>query len=183
MGVSAMKGNRFAQKTMAELVTRVEEEDHLSRMELFGKAVEYKHGWSQEIERCEKEGREPPRPIPHPDDIILDPANGGVRFGGPQTKEQQVRLDEVLVRRDQAQEDVTYFADKYRRSRSEKRREFYLDEWHWEQRMFDIINDVLPPRYKAKLDDRSRHDGASRAGEALKELQENRKLRADYLGD
>lgn len=183
MGVSAMKGNRFAQKTMAELVTRVEEDDHQSRMELFGNALEYKHEWTQEIERCEKEGREPSKPIPHPDDIILDPANGGVRFEGPKTKEQRDRLDEVLRRRDEAQQDVTFFAEKYRRSRSEERREFYLGKWHQEQRMFDIINDALPSRYKAKLDDRSHRDGASRAGMALEELRASRKLRGKYLGD
>lgn len=56
---------------------------------LFGNAVEYKHNWSQAIERAEKAGIEPPSPIPHPDDIILDPNSGGVTFAGPMTKEQR----------------------------------------------------------------------------------------------
>ncbi|WP_379548298.1 DUF5681 domain-containing protein [Qipengyuania sp. DSG2-2] len=183
MGVSAMKGNRFAQKTMAELVTRIEGDDHQARMELFGSAIEYKHEWSQEIMQCEKAGKEPPQPIPHPDDIILDPSNGGVRFEGPQTKEQRDRLDEVLQRRDEAQDEVTYFAQKYKRSRSEKLRAFYLDEWHWEQRMFDIINDIMPSRYKAKLENRSYREGASRSGKALDELRADRELRDQYVGE
>lgn len=181
MGVSAMKGNRFAQRTLAELVTTMEAEDHRARMDLFGTAVEYKHSWSQEIERHEKAGLEPPRPIPHPDDIILDPDDGSVRFQGPQTKEQRDRLEEALQRRAQAQEDVTYFADKYRRARNPDRQARYLEEWHWEQRMFDIINDVLPPRYKAKLENRSYREGASRAGKALEELRRKRELRDEFI--
>ena len=183
MGVSAMKGNRFAQKTLAELVTSVEENDHKARMEMFGSAVEYKHRWSEEIERCEKADREPPRPIPHPDDILLDPNNGGVKIVGPQTKGQRDRLEEALSRRDEAQEEVSYFADKYRRSRSENLRSRYLEDWHWEQRMFDIINDAVTDRYKAKLKDRSYKEGASRSGQALLEMRADQDLREEYLGD
>ena len=183
MGVSAMKGNRLAQKTLAELVTSVEENDHRSRMKLFGACVDYKHAWTQEIERCEKAGITPPRPIPHPDDIILDPDSGGVDFAGPKTKEQRDRLEEALARRNEAQEEVNFFADKYRRSRSEARRDRYLDNWHFEQRMFDIINDVVPDRYKVKLENRSYREGASRSGAALQELRNNRALRDEYVGE
>lgn len=181
MGVSAMKGNRFAQRTLAELVTTMEAEDHRARMELFGSAVEYKHNWSQEIERHEKAGLEPPRPIPHPDDIILDPRDGGVRFEGPQTKEQRDRLEHALERRARAQEDVNYFADKYRRARDPAKQARWLEEWHWEQRMFDILNDVVPARYKTKLENRSYREGASRAGKALEELKRKRELRDEYI--
>ena len=182
MGVSAMKGNRFAQRTLAELVTRMEEDDHRARMELFGSAVEYKHQWSEVIAKHQKAGIEAPRPIPHPDDIILDPSTGSVRFEGPQTKEQQDRLEEALKRRSEAQEEVNFFADKYRRARDPKIKARWLEEWHWEQRMFDILNDIVPRRYKTKLENRSRHDGASREGTALEELRRNRTLREDYIG-
>lgn len=181
MGVSAMKGNRFAQRTLAELVTKMEEEDHKARMDLFGSAVEYKHSWSQEIERHEKAGLEPPRPIPHPDDVILDPNTGGVRFEGPQTKEQRDRLEEALARRADAQEDVNYFAEKYRRAREPAMQARWLEEWHWEQRMFDILNDIVPKRYKAQLENRSYREGASRAGKALEELRSKRALRDEFI--
>ena len=183
MGVSALKGNRFAQKTLAELVTGVEEADHQARMECFGTAVEYKHEWSQEIERCKKAGIEPPRPVPHPDDIILDPSDGSVRFEGPQTPEQRERFEHALKRREEAQEEVTYWADKYSRSRSDKMRERYLEEWHWEQRMFDTINDIMPKRYKMRLENRSHREGASRSGSALQDLRNSQKLREEYAGD
>lgn len=182
MGVAAMKGNRFVQKTLADMVARMEAEHHANKFELFGTMVEYKHKWDQEIERCRKAGLPLPEPIPHPDDIVLDPNTGDARILGPQTKEQKQRLDEAIQRRSEAQEEVNYFADKYRRSRDPARKAQYLKYWHWEQRMFDIINDVVPARYKAKLENRSYADGASREGNTLDELRRDRGLRSEYVG-
>ncbi|MES2699342.1 MAG: hypothetical protein V4647_07010 [Pseudomonadota bacterium] len=48
--------------------------------------------------------------------------------------------------------------------------------------MFDILNDIVPKRYKAKLENRSRREGASREGTALDELRANRKIRDEYVG-
>lgn len=47
-------------------------------------------------------------------------------------------------------------------------------EWHFEQRIFDIINDSLPPRYKAKLENRAHAEGASKEGKALEEFARDR---------
>lgn len=175
MGVSALKGNRFAQKTMAELVTGLEQRDADARYELFGTAIDYKRDWSERIEYCRKNGLPDPDPVPHPDDIIVDPHDGSVKFIGPQTPEQKEHYDQARARRIEAQEEVSYFAEKYRKSRSEKHKQQYLEEWHWEQRMFDIINDAMLGRHKMKLKDRSYHPGASKAGETLREFAEDRK--------
>lgn len=182
MGVAAMKGNRFVQKQLAEMVTRMEAQDHQSRMELFGKALDYKIAWDQEIARCRALGLPDPQPIPHPDDMVLDPNTGDVAIQGPQTKEQKARFEEALRRRGEAQEEVTYFAEKHRRARDAKMKARWLAEWHFEQRMFDIINEVLPKRYQAKLEHRSYAEGASRAGQALEELRGNPRLRDEYVG-
>lgn len=72
LGVSAMKGNRLAQATMAELVRGVEEEDRQLRSSHFETACEYKISWEQAIEHARKHGLPEPTPVPHPDDIILD---------------------------------------------------------------------------------------------------------------
>lgn len=182
MGVAAMKGNRFVQKTLADMVARMEAEHHASKFELFGTMVEYKHKWDQEIERCRRAGLPLPEPIPHPDDIVLDPNTGDTKILGPQTKEQKQRLEKALQRRAEAQEEVNCFADKHRRSRDPARKAQYLEHWHLEQRMFDIINDVVPERYKAKLENRSWAQGASREGKALDELKRDRTLRSKYAG-
>lgn len=189
MGVAAMKGNRFAQKTMAELITGLEQRDADARSELFGNALDYKREWSEVIERAERNGQPVPEPIPHPDDIIINPSTGDVLILGPQTKEQKAHYDKATARRVEAQENVTYFAEKHRKSRSETRKQQYLEEWHWEQRMFDIINDTMPARYKMKLEDRSYREGASRAGETMKAFLEDRKRPpkerdwGEYVGD
>lgn len=121
--------------------------------------------------------------LDHPDDVILNLDTGDVKFTGPKTKEEKQRLDELLARRDEAQEEVNYNAEGYRRSRRPKDKASYLEDWHWVQRMFDVINDAVGPRYKAKLENRSYAEGASREGKALQELRENRDLRDEYVGD
>lgn len=122
-----------------------------------------------------------PQPIPHPDDVILDPNTGDVKFLGPKTKEEKQRLDHALARRDEAQKLVSEFASRHRRARDPSRQAFWLEEWHYEQRMFDIINDVVGPRYKAKLQNRSYANGASREGKTLDEIRRNKAMRSDYI--
>jgi hypothetical protein len=168
MNVSAMKGNRFAQRTMAELVSNMEADHHRLRMEHFGTAIDYKRDWSEAIEVARKAGREEPNPIPHPDDILLNPNTGEVRILGPKTPEQRATYDQQIVRREQAQQEVSYFADQYRRARDPKRKAQWLKEWHFEQRIFDVINDLIGPRYRTTLADRSYREGASRAGDIAK---------------
>lgn len=181
MGISALKGNRFVQKTLAEMVARMEADHHRARLELFETMFEYKRRWDKEIERCRQLGIAEPSPVPHPDDIILNPDNGNVRILGPQTKEQKAQLDQALVRRSEAQDNVSDYAERHKRSRSEEQRAQWLDEWHFEQRIFDIINDMVPGRYKAKLQDRSRAEGASKEGKALAELRRDKAMRREYF--
>lgn len=102
---------------------------------------------------------------------------------GPETKEQKERLDEALARRAEAQEEVNYFAEKFRRAKSERMKARYLEDWHFEQRMFDILNDIVSERYKAKPENRSYREGASRQGKALEELHGDRELRDEYVGE
>jgi len=181
MAVSAMKGNRLAQQSWAELITRVEAQEHASHVELMETSLNYKNAWDQEIERCRKAGLPEPTPIPHPDDMIIDPDTGRVSIQGPKTKEQKQRFDQALARRTEAQQLVSEAAEAHRRSRSEKNKAMWLDEWHFEQRMFDIINDIVPDRYKVKLEHRSYAEGASRQGKALNEIRRNKSLKREYI--
>jgi hypothetical protein len=174
MGVSAMKGNRLAQKTLTEIVQRVEEAEVQSRMTSLESFLDYKIAWEREIERCDKAGLRTPSPLPHPDDVILDFRKGTVNVRGPLTKEEKAEWDKRLERRSDAQDEVSYFAKKYRRARDPRSKERWLAEWHCEQAIFDIINDAMPDRYKAKLTDRSYHEDASREGKTLSQYLEDR---------
>lgn len=175
MGVSAMKGNRLAQKTMAELVQKIEAARSAEHLSVFENALEYKLQWEREIKRCKDAGLPVPAPLPHPDDIILDMRTGRVRTEGPMSKEEKAHWEERFARRQAAQDEVTFYANRWRRARDTRKKAAWLAEWHFEQRIFDVINDSLPARHRAKLENRSFKDGASREGKALQELVDDRK--------
>lgn len=116
MGVSAMKGNRLAQATMAELVRGIEEEDRKVRCSLFETVCEYKIGWQQAFDHARKHGLPEPTVVPHPDDVILDMRRAEVRYEGPMTPEDKKSWDRMLEFRDELQNEITKFAGSYRDS-------------------------------------------------------------------
>ena len=83
LGVSAMKGNRLAQATMAELVRGIEEDDRKLRVEHFAEACAYKRDWEHAIEDARRRGLPEPTPLPHPDDVIIDPRRAEVQVLRP----------------------------------------------------------------------------------------------------
>lgn len=165
MGVSAMKGNRYAQRAWAEMIQHVEEQDRQARSELMKAAIDYKADGMAAIEKARQCGLPEPEPLPHPDDIIIDLREGTVRYAGPLTPEEKVEWDRILALRDAYQEEVNYFVKKHKRARDPKQKAFWLKQWHSEQRAFDKINDILPARYQRKLENRSWDKGASRPGD------------------
>ena len=171
LAISAMKGSRLSQRALAELVRQIEDRrssDHLTAME---NTIEYKQQWTAELERRRRLGLNEPDPIPHPDDISIDMRSGHIRTEGPLDEGEKRLWDKRLARRAEAQNEVNDYADRYRRARSPKWKATWRAEWHFEQRIFDIINDGMPERYKAKLDNRSYGEGASKEGKALEELR------------
>jgi len=174
MAISAMKGSRLSQRELAGLVRQVEDRqasEHLSALE---NAFEYRQNWTAELERRKRLGIDEPDPVPHPDDIIIDMHTGHVRIEGPLDELQKRRWDLQLARRAEAQVEVNCCADHYHKARSEQRKAMWLLEWHYEQRIFDIINDGMPSRYKVKLQNRSYSEGASEQGKTLDEFRERK---------
>jgi hypothetical protein len=182
LAITAMKGSRLSQRALAELVQAAEERKSAEHQKLLENAFEYKQRWTAELERRRLHGSAEPDPIPHPDDIIIDMRSGKVRTDGPLDEREKRSWDERLARRAEAQQEVNAFAEEFRKARSPKCKIRWRLEWHFEQRIFDIINDSLPKRYKAKLENRSFAEGASREGEALKEfVAKRRKKRGAIL--
>lgn len=165
MGVSAMKGNRYAQRTVAELVRNVEAEHRQSRLEHLEASINYKCNWEERIERARELGQPEPTPIPHPDDIIIDFVRGEAFVCGPMTKENKVDWDRWLAYRDLLQTSVSLFAAEYAKARSAKRKADFLDMWKAAQKRYDKENDNMPRRYRRELKDRCWEDGASMAGQ------------------
>jgi hypothetical protein len=57
-------------------------------MELFTFAVEYKEHWGRVLAERARSGASGPEPVPHPDDVIIDPKTGEIRFDGPVSEQQ-----------------------------------------------------------------------------------------------
>lgn len=149
MSVSAMKGNRLAQKLVTEIVQKIEQDHFKIQYENIEHFTKYKESWSAEIERCRKAGLPEPELVPHPDDIIIDYRKGKLEFAGPISKEEKVRWDKALARRDEAQEDINHFAEWL--EKDPEFRDYYLEQIEFEKRMFNLLNNHLPERYKKKL--------------------------------
>jgi hypothetical protein len=165
MGVAAMKGNRFAQRTLAELVQSVETEDRKLQLDHLDTMITYKCEWEKAIDHAREMGQPGPQPIPHPDDVIIDFRTGIAKVCGPMTKEDKVKWDRLLEYRDELQSDVSRFAATYRKARNEQKKAHALEMWIFEQKFYDRINDNFPVRYRKDLKDRCWQPGASRAGQ------------------
>lgn len=163
LGVSAMKGNRLAQTTMAELVRGIEDEDRKLRVDHYTTAVDYKYGWEQEIEHARKHGLPEPTPLPHPGDVIIDTRTAEVRYAGPLTPEEKARWDRMLAFRDEQQEFVSFAAKLFHQA-DEGDDELCarrLATWQQAQVVYDRINNPLPERYRRRLQDRGYGEGFS----------------------
>ena len=163
ISVKAMKGDRHAQRQFAEMVQAAEAADRKLRNEHLETAIQYKRDWEEAIQAVRQRGLPEPTPLPHPDDVIVDLTKGEIVYAGPRTTEEKREWDRIVSRRDEAQRLISEAAAAYRKSRSARTRERWLDEWHFEQRIFDAINDQLPTRYRTVLADRSYAEGASQA--------------------
>jgi hypothetical protein len=164
MGVSAMKGNRYAQRTMAELVQNVENARRQTLNEYLQALMEYKCEWERNIEDAISRGLTPPEPVPHPDDIIIDFIEPNGWVCGPMTKEDKVGWDRLLGHRDELQLRISEEASAHARARSLQKKAFWLCEWVRHQEYYDELNDNLPQRYRKHLKDRCWEEGASRPG-------------------
>ncbi len=63
-----------------------------------------------------------------------------------------MKWDTLLARRDEAQQEVLSYGAKLKRK--SKYSKFYRDELLFEQRMFDLVNDQMPERYRKELQGR-----------------------------
>lgn len=149
IGVSAMKGNRFAQKTLTDIVQKVELEHHSVRLENLESFQTYKMAWTQEFARHRERGLPEPDQLPHPDDVILDYRKGTVNIDGPLTKEEKEKWDRRYEILDDLQEEILEL-QKFGEEEPEHA-DFCREEILRTQGYFDRINATLSDRRKRKL--------------------------------
>jgi hypothetical protein len=169
LGISAMKGSRLAQRALAELVRDAEAKHHAETEAAMEAMITFKQKWTEEIERCRRSGLPEPDIIPHPDDVMIDFRNGGVKVRGPLNADEKPEWDRWIQRRDDAQAEVTEYAKLHRKARKPEQKAMWLEWWLAEQALFDLLNERLGGRYKTELQNRSYASGASRPGRPLEE--------------
>lgn len=99
LAVNAAKGNQRAQRLFTETLAATETANKRLHDEWLETAITYKVDWEREIDRCRRLGIEPPNPLPHPDDIVIDMKTGQVRIKGPMTKEEKKEWDWLRERK------------------------------------------------------------------------------------
>ncbi len=99
VAVNAAKGHQRSQRLFTQLVSTTEASYKKLHDEWMDKAMGYKVEWEREIERCRRLGLEEPRPLPHPDHLVVDMRSGTVRVTGPMTREEQAAFDELKARK------------------------------------------------------------------------------------
>jgi hypothetical protein len=176
LAIAAIKGSRLAQRSLAELVLKVEARKASESLSALESALEYQREARTELALRRKLGITGlPDPIPHPDDIYVNPHSGELRYEGPRDEREKQFHDTRLARRAEAQAKVNDFAERHRQASSAEAKAEWLKQWHLEQCVFDLLNDSVQGRYKASLENRSFAEGASREGETLERVMRERK--------
>jgi len=99
VAVNAAKGDQRSQRLFTQLVSSTGASYKKLHDEWMDTAMGYKVEWEREIERCRRLGLEEPRPLPHPDHLVVDMRSGTVRVIGPMTREEQAAFDELKARK------------------------------------------------------------------------------------
>jgi Family of unknown function (DUF5681) len=115
LALNAAKGNQRAQRMLIDLLGAVEGEDRKTREMLFDAVLEYKLHWEEEIALARRNGLPEPSPLPHPDDLIVNPFVGSVVSRGPWTEEEKRLFDWLVPMKQQSEEELDELTTKAKR--------------------------------------------------------------------
>lgn len=94
--MSALKGNRFAQKAFLEETAQKENEYTRIKIDKYLDLARAKREGKKRLAEAKLNNAEPPTLLPHPEDIVLNPSTGDAYVNGPET-EDDVRLYEYTM--------------------------------------------------------------------------------------
>lgn len=98
--LEGIKGGRLAKRQVYEFLRREEREATERAVERYKYWADFKAQGEALIRKCRTEKRPVPKIYPHPDDILLDEANAGVHFLGPQSADQAIPYIRGALTRD-----------------------------------------------------------------------------------
>lgn len=96
---TAVKGHPYALRTVIEMLGRAERDEAREVAEEHELFEAYRARCWKEIEEAKAKGVPLPTPLPHPDDIIIEPGKR-VRFIGPLDESEAAKLDRTCQLRD-----------------------------------------------------------------------------------
>jgi hypothetical protein len=142
LGVSAVKGSHRAQLALANLVAAIEKKELDERRDLFGTMIEYKRGWLENFEECDRRGIPRPEPVPHPHDIEINARTGEVYFNGPFDDVEKAEWDNARQRIKDGEEEIGYLTKlKCRTPEERERRDRAIET---EQRLTRLLAITYP---------------------------------------
>ena len=144
LAVNAAKGNQRAQRLFTQLLAATETANKQLHDEWLETAITYKTKWDSEIERCKRQGIEPPNPLPHPDDIIIDMSTGDVRIKGPMTPEDKKRWDELRERKSGFEQELADLKQLLIDEPDYEYRSSVEDDIVHTEKLLDTIRKVIP---------------------------------------
>ncbi len=95
--------------------------------------LDYKLDWQVALDAARAAGEPEPKIPYEPEHIHINPTTGKVNYYGPKTDEEKRLREKRLNARDEYQEDISYFAEKYRKVLTKKHKEIYLKSWICDQ--------------------------------------------------
>lgn len=144
LGVAAVKGSHRAQIALAGMVKAVQDKTLEDRLALFMAAVEYKDSWEEAFRACDARGEPRPEPVPHPHEIRIDSRTMEVIYNGPESTDEKARWDKMLARRAAAVAEIKEMRKLKKRKASAHMQEFLDDDIDHEQRIANLIEDLIP---------------------------------------
>jgi hypothetical protein len=128
MGVAAVKGHPLAQRSFVRIVEAAEQAKNAGDQDYLDTVLGYKAYWEEELNRRRVLGISAPDPIPHPDDIIIDPRAGTITIMGPMTAEEKPKWDKVRKMMKDLEDEAAWLRAEAQRTDDEEIRALILED-------------------------------------------------------
>lgn len=146
LAVNAAKGQHRAQRLFAEMLSTTERQNKALNDEWLETAINYKVEWELELERRERQGITGREPLPHPDHVIIDLDAGTARIVGPATKEEKAKLDDLLERQQDFEEELAELREELVKTKDAKIQNILVDEIAHTKKVLGIIAEAIRSR-------------------------------------
>ncbi len=147
LAVNAAKGDYKSARLFLESVRHIEDGNKKSYDEYAQAMIEYKYSQEAKINDYKSRGLKPPHPIPHPDDIIIDPETGVVRLIGPFSPEEAKFMDNLIKRQSDLLEKIKALETKLASETCEKERQLLSVSLKFALKLHDRISTKISTFY------------------------------------